>query len=77
MGQKVNPHGLRVGLIKDWDSHWYDEDVYENHDLIISNSVIGVVRPWEIPKRAILSRCIGLWQLFKISIYSIMRMFFT
>ena len=23
MGQKVNPHGLRVGVIKDWDSTWY------------------------------------------------------
>ena len=23
MGQKVNPHGLRVGIIKDWDSKWY------------------------------------------------------
>ena len=23
MGQKVNPHGLRVGVIKDWDSRWY------------------------------------------------------
>ena len=23
MGQKVNPHGLRVGVIKDWDSKWY------------------------------------------------------
>ncbi len=23
MGQKVNPHGLRVGIIKDWDSVWY------------------------------------------------------
>ena len=26
MGQKVNPHGLRVGVIKDWDSKWYAED---------------------------------------------------
>ena len=26
MGQKVNPHGLRVGIIKDWDSRWYAED---------------------------------------------------
>ncbi|MBQ3601054.1 MAG: 30S ribosomal protein S3 [Lachnospiraceae bacterium] len=26
MGQKVNPHGLRVGVIKDWDSRWYAED---------------------------------------------------
>ena len=25
MGQKVNPHGLRVGVIKDWDSRWYAE----------------------------------------------------
>jgi small subunit ribosomal protein S3 len=23
MGQKVNPHGLRVGIIKDWESRWY------------------------------------------------------
>jgi small subunit ribosomal protein S3 len=25
MGQKVNPHGLRVGVISDWDSRWYAE----------------------------------------------------
>ena len=25
MGQKVNPHGLRVGIIKDWDAKWYAE----------------------------------------------------
>ena len=26
MGQKVNPHGLRVGIIKDWDSRWFVGD---------------------------------------------------
>ena len=26
MGQKVNPHGLRVGVIKDWDSKWFAND---------------------------------------------------
>lgn len=26
MGQKVNPHGLRVGINKDWDSKWYASD---------------------------------------------------
>ena len=26
MGQKVNPHGLRVGVIKKWDSRWYASD---------------------------------------------------
>ena len=32
MGQKVNPHGLRVGIIKDWDSHWFvdDKDIASN-----------------------------------------------
>ena len=29
MGQKVNPHGLRVGIIKDWDSKWYADKYYE------------------------------------------------
>lgn len=27
MGQKVNPHGLRVGVIKNWDSRWFAERV--------------------------------------------------
>ena len=26
MGQKVNPTGLRVGVIKDWESRWYADD---------------------------------------------------
>ena len=38
MGQKVNPHGLRLGIIKDWDSVWYAEKDYakfllEDHSL--------------------------------------------
>ena len=31
MGQKVNPHGLRVGVIKDWDSKWYAEDDFADY----------------------------------------------
>ena len=31
MGQKVNPHGLRVGVISEWDSRWYaDADFSDN-----------------------------------------------
>ena len=30
MGQKVNPHGMRVGVIKDWDSRWYAEDNFSD-----------------------------------------------
>ena len=31
MGQKVNPHGLRVGIIKDWDSKWYAESEFADY----------------------------------------------
>ncbi|MBR1478847.1 MAG: 30S ribosomal protein S3 [Lachnospiraceae bacterium] len=39
MGQKVNPHGMRVGIIKDWDSRWYADDkdfadyLVEDHEI--------------------------------------------
>ena len=36
MGQKVNPHGLRVGVIKDWDSRWFVKDS-EFGDTIVSD----------------------------------------
>ena len=35
MGQKVNPHGLRVGVIKDWDSKWYAEKDFS--DLLVED----------------------------------------
>ena len=31
MGQKVNPHGLRVGVIKGWDSNWYAEKDFSDN----------------------------------------------
>ena len=31
MGQKVNPHGLRVGVIKDWDSKWYADAEFADY----------------------------------------------
>jgi small subunit ribosomal protein S3 len=34
MGQKVNPHGLRVGIIKDWDSKWYADKKTFNEYLV-------------------------------------------
>ncbi len=36
MGQKVNPHGLRVGVIKDWDSRWFVKDS-EFGDTLVSD----------------------------------------
>ena len=36
MGQKVNPHGLRVGVIKDWNSRWYSNDE-KFGDIIVSD----------------------------------------
>ena len=37
MGQKVNPHGLRVGIIKDWDAKWYANDK-DFADLLIEDN---------------------------------------
>ena len=39
MGQKVNPHGLRVGVIKDWDSRWYARNEKVG-DLIVEDKKI-------------------------------------
>ena len=36
MGQKVNPHGLRVGVIKDWDSRWFAQDA-QFGDLLVED----------------------------------------
>ena len=36
MGQKVNPHGLRVGVIKNWDSRWYAND-QKFGDILVSD----------------------------------------
>ncbi len=38
MGQKVNPHGLRVGIIKDWDAKWYAEKDFA--DLLIEDNTL-------------------------------------
>ncbi|MBE7011729.1 MAG: 30S ribosomal protein S3 [Ruminococcaceae bacterium] len=34
MGQKVNPHGIRVGVIKDWDSRWYADKKHYGDNLV-------------------------------------------
>jgi small subunit ribosomal protein S3 len=39
LGQKVNPHGLRVGIIKDWSSRWYAKD-RDFADLLIEDNKI-------------------------------------
>lgn len=39
MGQKVNPHGLRVGVIKDWNARWYAKDK-DFADLLIEDQKI-------------------------------------
>jgi small subunit ribosomal protein S3 len=39
MGQKVNPHGLRVGIIKDWDTKWYANDKSFGDFLVEDNKI--------------------------------------
>ena len=52
MGQKVNPHGLRVGVIKDWDSKWYADAEFSDYLVedykITEGGVIGKVSEEEI-----------------------------
>ncbi|MCF6465204.1 30S ribosomal protein S3 [Clostridium sp. Cult2] len=70
MGQKVNPHGLRVGIIKDWDSKWYadkknfDElliEDYEIREYIKEKLFISGISKMEIERAA---------NRIKISIYT-------
>ena len=41
MGQKINPHGFRVGVIKDWDSRWYASNEKVG-DLLVEDHKIRV-----------------------------------
>ena len=44
MGQKVSPHGLRVGVIKDWDSKWYADKANFADYLVEDNKVREYVK---------------------------------
>ena len=44
MGQKVNPHGIRVGVIKDWDSKWYADKANFADYLVEDNKVRDYVK---------------------------------
>ena len=44
MGQKVSPHGLRVGVIKDWDSKWYADKANFADYLVEDNKVRDYVK---------------------------------
>ncbi|MCI8291692.1 MAG: hypothetical protein HFJ25_05550 [Clostridia bacterium] len=71
MGQKINPHAMRVGVIKNRNSRWYVDENHEKQNLKFSGYKIGEVKTWEIPKRTIWSRCIELWNSIKIAIFAI------
>ncbi len=44
MGQKVNPHGMRVGIIKDWDSRWYADDKHFSDMLVEDHKIREVLK---------------------------------
>ena len=51
MGQKVNPHGVRVGIIKDWDSKWYAD----TKDSEFSNNLVEDYKIREFLKKELYS----------------------
>ena len=53
MGQKVSPHGLRVGVIKDWDSKWYAD---KNNFCRLSSSKTTKIREY-VKKKLYMCRC--------------------
>ncbi|MCQ2492566.1 MAG: 30S ribosomal protein S3 [Lachnospiraceae bacterium] len=50
MGQKVNPHGLRVGVIKDWDSRWYAEADFADN-LVEDNKIRNFLKTFKYIKK--------------------------
>ena len=40
MGQKVSPHGFRVGVIQDWDSKWYAEKEFADFNFTSSPIIL-------------------------------------
>ena len=54
MGQKVNPHGLRVGVIKNWDSRWFAKDEVFGDTLVadykLRNYLLGKLKHAGVPK---------------------------
>ncbi|MCQ2486783.1 MAG: 30S ribosomal protein S3 [Clostridia bacterium] len=54
MGQKANPTGLRVGVIKDWESHWYAENSKFAENLIedykLRKFLLDTLKPAGVPK---------------------------
>ena len=67
MGQKVNPHGIRVGVIKDWDSRWFADKAtfgdtlvedYKIRDYILNKRKFVNVKGEVTPQ--LLSRAVGI-----------------
>ncbi|WP_411677305.1 30S ribosomal protein S3 [Caproicibacter sp.] len=54
MGQKVNPHGFRVGIIKDWDSRWFAKDNAFGDTLVedykLRRQLLKQLKPAGVPK---------------------------
>ncbi len=54
MGQKVNPHGLRVGVIKNWDSRWFAKDKDFGDTLVedynLRKYLLKLLEPAGVPK---------------------------
>ena len=53
MGQKVNPHGIRLGIVKDWDAKWYaDKDFAQNlhEDITIRKYIKQTLQTAGVPR---------------------------
>ena len=49
MGQKVNPHGIRVGVIKNWDSRWFEKDETFGDTLVSDYNIRKFLMSYPVP----------------------------
>ena len=77
MGQKVNPHGLRVGVIKDWDAKWYAEDDFADNLVEDYNIVyLGTVTDKFILLKVGSNKSVGtVYEEFEIGLNNLGRLY--
>lgn len=74
MGQKVNPHGLRVGVIKDWDSRWFTSK-REFGDTLVEDYKIDLDKITELAEFIKSNSLCGLGQTAPNPVLSTLRYF--
>ena len=69
MGQKVNPIGFRLGVVRSWESKWYEERNYAKwlhedihlREFVITTPIPAAIEPWSIIAGLLVSTGVGVF----------------